>query len=154
MNITRWILSEFLKRWNKDNRIYTSTFIMPLAFQALMQFCWIEIRSPKSAIINQRKFLKTQRSFQQSQPAKLHHDIDDNPQSLKFCQQALAIASDLGIPPKTDCETLLWELTGDEWGRGGGGGDRSPIHLICVRAKVMWNSTTGPSMPSLLITML
>jgi len=46
--------------------------------------------------------------------AKLHHDTNDTTHALHLCQQALAIASDLGIPLKDDCETLLRELAGEE----------------------------------------
>jgi len=45
--------------------------------------------------------------------ANLHRDLNDNTQAVQFCQQSLAIASDLGIPLKDDCETLLRELAGD-----------------------------------------
>lgn len=46
--------------------------------------------------------------------AKLHHDTNDTTQALHLCQQALAIASDLGIPLKAECEELLRELSGEK----------------------------------------
>jgi len=46
--------------------------------------------------------------------AKLHYDTNDTTQALQLCQKALAIASELGIPLKAECETLLRELNGEE----------------------------------------
>lgn len=52
--------------------------------------------------------------------AELHPKLGEREQAISYCEEALAIATELGIPLKTGCEKLLEELRKGEEEKGEG----------------------------------